>query len=65
MTKKDYVLLARALAQPIQRFNNDPIANRAARCGWAMTCENVSAALMRDNPRFNPEKFLKAAGALA
>lgn len=64
MTKKDYVLLAAALARPV-KYINDPIATVAARRAWRETCANVADALAADNANFQRDRFLKACGALA
>lgn len=57
MTRKDYVLLAAALrnAQP-------PEPEPIERAAWLRTVYSVADALMRDNPRFDPVRFHKAAG---
>lgn len=59
MTRKDYVLIAQAMrnAQP----------NRAEYIGpegraWLASVYSLSNALLRDNPRFNPDTFHSACG---
>jgi hypothetical protein len=52
MTKKDYELLAAALRQAFPMLDNDD-----QRMQWAVCVGAVAAALAKDNPRFNPEKF--------
>ena len=59
MTRKDYVLIADALRQAyvVQR---DRYVGTSA--GVRAAAEYISDALASDNPRFDRERFLKAAG---
>lgn len=57
MTRKDYVLLAKAL-YAARVLEDLPIAQRQ----HAMDCEYVADALAQDNPRFDRALFLKNAG---
>lgn len=52
MTKKDYVLIAQAVAEVGSRGYGDigPVAHQ------------IADALATDNPRFDRERFLKACG---
>jgi hypothetical protein len=61
MTRKDYVLIAAALARPIDAFDT-PLETHAASCAWAQACDNVADALAKDNSRFDRERFLTACG---
>lgn len=61
MTRKDYILIAAALREPLQAFD-DPAQTHAALCVWEETARNIARALGRDNPRFDGDRFLKAAG---
>jgi predicted secreted Zn-dependent protease len=60
MTRKDYILIAAAL-KAARKYDECP-ADQAV-------CDNVAQelanALARDNPRFDRERFLKAAGVAA
>ncbi len=57
MTRKDYVLLAKALrdAEPVRATIGSP-----ERVAWFAACASVSDALMRENPRFNSARFMDA-----
>ncbi len=60
MTRKDYVLLAEAIASAyaaIPAPENPHETN-----GVRRVASHVADALARDNPRFDRERFLKAAG---
>jgi len=65
MTRKDYVLIAAALKAardgydyiPALEFEGSPIETALNDAAGA-----IAAALARDNPRFDRERFLKAAG---
>lgn len=63
MTRKDFELIAKALAQPIEAFDT-AAESHAARCAWAQTCTNVAEALRSTNQRFDFERFLKACGVV-
>lgn len=60
MTRKDYVLIAAALAsaQP------DPYADgaRFLERQHKRDCEDIADALASDNPRFDRARFLRACG---
>ena len=58
MTRKDYVLIAAALKSAHDGHNGRPQALR----GVADAADRIAIALARDNPRFDRERFLKAAG---
>jgi hypothetical protein len=59
VTRKDYVLLAEALKIP----KIPPALNeRQYALGRIDAALHVADALARDNPRFDRERFLKAAG---
>lgn len=61
MTRKDYVLIAGALARTREGYaaNWDPNLFRACND----TARSVADALQADNPRFNRTKFMEAAKA--
>lgn len=53
MTKKDYKLIASVMQDVLE----DPCLYESI---WATTVEKLAAALQKDNPRFNKEKFVAA-----
>jgi len=53
MTKKDYKLIASVMQEVLE----DPCLYESV---WAVTVEKLAAALQKDNPRFNKEKFVAA-----
>jgi hypothetical protein len=57
MTKKDYELIAEALAQAYDKHVNSPQYFGVKTC-----INNVTEFLGRENPKFNRNKFLKACG---
>ena len=59
MTRKDYVLIAEALARPIKPVIGHEHAMKIA---WEEACANVADALAKDNPRFDRARFLRACG---
>ena len=60
MTRKDYVLIAAALAAAGQTYSARLIAE--ARDQWVEDCHALADALARDNARFDRERFLTACG---
>jgi hypothetical protein len=59
MTRKDYILIAAALkaaADYTKRFPDQPADT------FVTAVHTLADALARDNPRFDRERFLKAAG---
>jgi hypothetical protein len=56
MSKKDYILLAAALAE------SEP-QEEAARATWLATCTNIANALGRQRAQFDRNRFMKACGA--
>jgi len=58
MTRKDYVLIARALndSRPITS------SNQFAHAQHHNDCTFIARALANDNPRFDRERFLEACG---
>lgn len=56
MTRKDYVLIAEALASA------RPLDGATAASVHWQACHAMCDALAADNPRFDRERFLKAAG---
>lgn len=69
MTRKDYVRIAAALKA--QRDNiEDTSYRRNAKAhewfvaGWEVTARSVADALQADNPRFDRDRFYRAAGVL-
>jgi hypothetical protein len=57
MTRRDYVTLAKALADA-----KPAVDTLLAKTAWAACVYSVSQALLRDNPRFQIERFHEAAG---
>lgn len=57
MTRKDYILIAEALKVSRLRAEREDIA-----LGNDYAAKAIADALGRDNPRFDRERFLKAAG---
>jgi hypothetical protein len=56
MTRKDYILIAEALKRA---WNTEA---ESAFPGVQAAARNLAESLARDNPRFDRERFLKAAG---
>lgn len=61
MTRKDYVLIAAALKATYRPQLVDD-HTRGINDGVAAAAESLAIELKRDNPRFDRERFLKAAG---
>ena len=62
MTRKDYVLLADALARAARNVTAAGLTDHTAHTTWCECAATVADALARDNPRFDRARFLKAAG---
>lgn len=62
MTRKDYVLIARAL-KDARSITVDRNGNSRSSTEWLAAVTSVSDALMRDNSRFDSARFLDACGA--
>jgi hypothetical protein len=65
MTRKDYVLLARALADSLSILDNvstSPATVAARSQQWRADVESVANALAGDNAAFDKARFLKACG---
>lgn len=62
MTRKGYILIAAALARPIERDGLTSEEAHAASITWESCCFNIADALAAYNPRFDRERFLKACG---
>lgn len=67
MTRKDYVKIAAALAE--QRSNIETTSYRRSDeahewflAGWEVTARAIAEALQADNPRFDHDRFRRAAG---
>ena len=60
MTRKDFVLIAAALKDSAP--SQDGELGEVCREVWEQTCDGVAHALRSTNPRFDVERFLKAAG---
>jgi hypothetical protein len=56
MTRKDYILIAAAI-KAVNRSHDSSVVN-----GIRWTAERIADVLARDNPRFDRERFLTAAG---
>lgn len=63
MSKKDYIILARALKES-RPEKVTPYDERyhGALIAWNVTVENITYELAKDNNRFNRNKFMSAAG---
>jgi hypothetical protein len=59
MTRKDYVLIARAFAEARGDMQDYP--ERVA--GNAQTCRRLASYLKKDNPRFDKVRFVEACEA--
>lgn len=57
MTRKDYILIAEAL-----RYGRIDAYSQDQRDQHEVDAAHIADALARDNPRFDRERFLKAAG---
>mgnify|MGYP001581387785 FL=1 len=57
MTRKDYIVIARAIARACTRPINPDQLSGVVHCADALADE-----LKRDNPRFDRGRFLKACG---
>ena len=55
MTRKDYILIARAL-----RESRPGIGYERNLLAWEGTCIRMADALAADNPRFDRERFMRA-----
>lgn len=66
MTRKDYVLLAKTVAETSDRIRRDfvldPAEVRNQLRGVRRTAAHFADALAKENPRFDPVVFLKACG---
>jgi hypothetical protein len=62
MTRKDYILLAEAIAGTAPKGELNRNAAAIYRHGLV---RGIADALAADNPRFDRERFLKAAGVQA
>jgi hypothetical protein len=61
MTKKDYILIAAALKAALQIDGKDEYLP-AYKVAIRRVADTLCADLARDNPRFDRERFLRAAG---
>ena len=59
MTKRDYIIIAKALASARPILKMDPCAY-AALTAWEKACNSVKSALAQDNSTFDAERFMKA-----
>lgn len=62
MTRKDYVLLADALNRAARNLTAAGLTDHSAHTCWCECAATIADALAEDNPRFDRERFLKAAG---
>jgi hypothetical protein len=69
MTRKDYIKLAQAFRDELEHVDftgdedNDAEAVITRRATVARLVQRISAVLQADNPRFDPERFERAAYA--
>lgn len=61
MTRKDFILLADALKGARMQTLNDPQLIKVADYQHAHCVIAIADALSRDNPKFDRERFLRAA----
>ena len=61
MTRKEYILIAAAIAE----VRDEMIDSPARVAGAAQTARRIGSALRRDNPRFDRDKFLNDLRAAA
>ena len=62
MTRKDYILIAKALKQA--EPTDDENEQGTALSGWVKSVKYVAVTLGRENSRFNEDKFLEACGII-
>jgi hypothetical protein len=62
VTRKDYVLIAAALRDTALIDCRTPEYLAGVKAAHVSAASRLSDALARDNPRFDRERFLKAAG---
>ena len=62
MTKKDYVLIAKAFKQTDPRCNNPNDYAQGEILQWNRDIDFLREALDRDKPAFDRQKFLAACG---
>lgn len=70
MTRKDYVRIAAALKVEHDiiedtSYRRDEKAHEWFLSGWEVTVRSIAGALASDNPRFDRERFYRAAGLTA
>ena len=63
MTRKDYVLLARAIRDSLIQTTKWEWQDRYA-TQHAVTVERLADVLMQENPRFDRQRFVAACGVL-
>lgn len=59
MTRKDYIIIAAAIKASRTHPDDGKLTDQAC---VDLTARELARALGRDNPRFDGERFLKAAG---
>jgi len=59
MTRKDYILIAKAMkeSRETEKKRNEPVVDSAA--------HTLASYLACDNPRFDRQRFLRACGAVS
>lgn len=68
MTRKDYVLLAEELKAAkgfVEHDHDSKEYNQGKYDAWFLTVSQITGRLARENPHFDPERFLKACGVIA
>lgn len=63
MSRKDYVLIADAIAKQLAQYPSFVVPGTresAAKGAVLLTMDAIAAALAKDNPRFSPSRFKNA-----
>ncbi len=60
MTKKDYILIAKALKETFVSFQRNDQTDK--RTGVVHAIEHIATVLGQDNPRFDRDRFIGSCG---
>lgn len=63
MTRKDYVVIARAVSNATREFGEEGVGDGGAFDGIDTVVDFLASALKQDNPRFDRERFIAACHA--